>query len=154
MPGAISKRTCGHVDKQDQRNPAGVLLELTKWDVYLPSHPLWGCRCFWVCRPACQQGGEVSAGVHVGASFQGCVLVMCRAGQGAFVRGTLRIKGEVLCVPAGRLRRGAVHIGVSLFLPYCAERPKGLPRSPCVSSFLACLGRGVQSTFVRPPSIS
>lgn len=46
MPGAIRKRTCGHVDKQDQRNPAGVLLELTKWDVYLPSHPLWGCRWF------------------------------------------------------------------------------------------------------------
>lgn len=125
MPGTISKRTCECVDKQDQGNPAGVLLELTKWNAYLPSHPLWGCRCFWVCCLACWWGGEVSAGVHVGASFQGCVLVMWRAGQGAFVLGTLKAKGEVLCVTAGRLHRGARYISS---FPYFSPIARSAPR--------------------------
>jgi len=39
MSGTISKRTCGCVDKQDQRNLSGILLELTKWmPIYLPIH--------------------------------------------------------------------------------------------------------------------
>ena len=64
----------------------------------------------------------------------------CGALGKTLLRGdTLKAKGKVLCAPAGSLRKGAVFIGVSLLLPYCVERPKSLPRPPCVSSFLACL---------------
>ena len=71
MSGVMCKRTCGCVDKKDQGNPAGVLLELTKWNACLPSHLLWGCRWFWFAVYRVGGGGEVSVGAHAGASFHG-----------------------------------------------------------------------------------
>lgn len=50
---------------------------------------------------------------------------MWRARQGAFVWGTLKAKGEVLCVTAGRLRRGARYISS---FPYFSPIARSAPR--------------------------